>query len=165
MLWAVLLYVGGIILVLAEFIVPGAVCGIVGTMSIIVSAVMACRSYPDYTFFIILGEALGFVVFVISGFSVLPKSRLGKRLVLGDSQQPESGWVAAETDQSLLGQQGEVLTALRPAGTIKVQGKRVDAVSDGQFIEQGAAIRVVEVRGSRVVVEEVARRVTGKGSP
>lgn len=153
MLWAVLLYCAGITLVMAEFIVPGLVCGIFGTGAVILSAILACRIYPEYAFFIVLGEAVGFAVFIVAGFTYLPKSHIGKRLVLGDSQQAKSGWVAAETDESLLGQQGEVLTALRPAGTISIRGKRIDAVSNGQFIDSGTVIRVVEVRGSRVVVE------------
>jgi membrane-bound serine protease (ClpP class) len=34
-----------------------------------------------------------------------------------------------------------------------VNGKRVDAVSDGSFIDKGARVRVIEVQGARVVVE------------
>ncbi|MCC6486790.1 MAG: NfeD family protein, partial [Candidatus Hydrogenedentes bacterium] len=48
-------------------------------------------------------------------------------------------------------------TALRPAGTIVVNGKRVSAVSTGDFISEGTAVRVVEAHGNRVVVESARK--------
>jgi membrane-bound serine protease (ClpP class) len=56
---------------------------------------------------------------------------------------------------SLLNCEGTVFTALRPAGTIMVDDKRVDAVSDGTFIDAKKRVIVTEVHGSRVVVEEI----------
>ncbi len=155
MIWsAVLLYIGGIALVLAEFLVPGGICGGLGALFVLTSCALGCYAVPDHAFFIILGEVLGLVVSVIVGVNVFPKSRAGKALILKSSQVAEAGWVAAKSDEALVGECGEVLTALRPAGTIKVNGKRVDAVSDGQFIDKGTTVRVIEVHGSRVVVEE-----------
>ena len=62
--------------------------------------------------------------------------------------------MAADSDISLDGTEGEVYSALRPAGTIIIDKKRIDAVANGSFIDKGARVRVIEVRGSRVVVEE-----------
>ena len=151
---AIFLYFAGVVLVLAEFLVPGGICGTVGGIFVVVSGVLGCMAAPDHAVFIIVGEVIGIVASIVIGIHLLPKSRLGKSLILVHSQNAEAGWVAAESDESLVGQQGEVVTALRPAGTIIVGGKRIDAVSDGQFINKGAAVRVTEVHGSRVVVEQ-----------
>jgi membrane-bound ClpP family serine protease len=51
--------------------------------------------------------------------------------------------------------------ARRPAGVADIEGSRVDVVSDGGFIEAGAAIEVTRVEGNRVVVRE--RPVTEHG--
>jgi membrane-bound serine protease (ClpP class) len=153
--WLVIMYVAGIVLVLAEFIVPGMICGILGGAMIIASGAIGCYTFPQYTVMIVVGELVGVFIAVILGMYLLSKTRAGKRLILESSQQAAAGWVASESDTSLLGAQGEVFTALRPAGTIMVNNKRIDAVSDGAFIDKGVRVRVIEVHGSRVVVEPV----------
>jgi len=153
--WVIVLYGAGVVLILAEFIVPGMICGILGGTFVVASGVMACYHYPDYTLFFVLGEALGVFIAITIGMYMLSRTRAGKRLILESSQQANAGWVAQETDRSLIGATGEVYTALRPAGTIMVGGKRIDAVSDGAFIDKGKRIRVIEASGSRVVVEQM----------
>jgi len=150
---AILLYIGGVILVLAEFLVPGGVCGILGGIFIVVSCVLGCMVWPEGAVFVIVGEVVGLAISVVAGMHFLPKSRVGKSLILTDSQDAAAGYVAAETNEALVGQLAKVLTTLRPAGMIVAEGKRVDAVSDGEFIDQDATVRIIEVRGSRVVVE------------
>jgi len=151
--WTIVLFIAGMALILAEFIVPGVVCGALGAILVLVSGGIGCYTYPDYAWMIILGEFVGVVLSIMFGIYLLSHSRTGKRLILQDSQQADSGWVASDSDESLLGAVGEAFTALRPAGTIVVNKKRLDAVSDASFIEKGAAIRVIEVHGSRIVVE------------
>lgn len=151
--WLAILYAAGIVLILAEFIVPGMICGILGATLVIASGVIACLRFPEYTVLIVVGELIGVIVAVIIGMFLLSKTRAGKKLILESSQQAEAGWVANESDKSLIGTTGEVFTALRPAGTILINHKRIDAVSDGSFIDKGIRVRVIEVHGSRVVVE------------
>jgi membrane-bound serine protease (ClpP class) len=55
------------------------------------------------------------------------------------------------------------LSPLRPAGVADIDGSRVDVVSDGEFIETGAAIEVTRVDGNRVVVRQ--RSNTRHGEP
>ena len=151
--WLAIMYGAGIVLILAEFIVPGMICGILGGAMVIASAVIGCRTFPEYSVMIVVGEIVGVFISVVFGMFLLSRTRAGKRLILDSSQQAGAGWVAAESDTSLLDAHGEVFTALRPAGTIMVNGKRIDAVSDGTFIDKGVRVRVLEVHGSRVVVE------------
>jgi membrane-bound serine protease (ClpP class) len=47
-----------------------------------------------------------------------------------------------------------VVTPLRPAGTVEFGTERLQAVSEGAFIEAGAVVRVIEVHGNRIVVEQ-----------
>ena len=44
---------------------------------------------------------------------------------------------------------------LRPAGFAEIGGRRVDVVTRGENIESGAAVKVLEVEGNRVVVCKV----------
>jgi membrane-bound serine protease (ClpP class) len=156
--WVLILFAGGMVLILAEFIVPGMICGILGGLLVISSAGLGCYTYPDYTWTIIVGELAGVFASIILGMFLLSRTRAGKNLILSSSQQADAGWVAAASDAALTDAEGEVFTALRPAGTILVHGKRIDAVSDGTFIDKGAKVRVIAVHGSRVVVEQVSNK-------
>ena len=153
--WVLILFAAGMALILAEFVVPGMICGIIGGLLVLASAGLGCYHYPDYTLMIVLGELVGVVLSIVLGMYILARTRAGKYLILEASQQAGAGWVAAETDVSLRGAVGVAHTALRPAGTIVVNGKRIDAVSDGGFIDKDAKIRIIEVHGSRVVVEKI----------
>jgi membrane-bound serine protease (ClpP class) len=78
----------------------------------------------------------------------LPRSRLGRVLILEDTV----GKAAAMT-ASLVGRAGVAETGLRPTGKAVVDGRRIDVVSEGDFIEPGTSIEVIEVVGARVVVK------------
>jgi len=153
--WVVLFLFAGMALVFSEFFLPGAILGILGVVLVIISAALGIYAYPDYGFFIVVAEIIGMGACLLLGYLVLTKTRAAKLLTQQHVQLADAGYVSAESDLSLLDQEGTVLTALRPAGTVKVGDKRVDAVSKGVFIDEGVRVRIVEVRGSRVVAEPV----------
>ncbi|MCK5557191.1 MAG: hypothetical protein KAJ01_02355, partial [Candidatus Hydrogenedentes bacterium] len=47
------------------------------------------------------------------------------------------------------------VTTLRPAGMALIDGNRINVVTDGEFIEKDAPVKVSEVEGGRVVVQAV----------
>ncbi|MBN2491715.1 MAG: hypothetical protein JXQ29_12785, partial [Planctomycetes bacterium] len=53
-----------------------------------------------------------------------------------------------------VGSRGEALTPLRPTGTARFGSTRMDVVTQGEFIERGAAVRVVRTAHNRIVVVE-----------
>ncbi len=54
-----------------------------------------------------------------------------------------------------VGSIGKARTILRPAGKADIEGLLVDVVTDGEFIDPGAPIRVLRVEGEKVVVGAV----------
>ncbi|MCK5861954.1 MAG: hypothetical protein KAH38_05685 [Candidatus Hydrogenedentes bacterium] len=153
--WVILFFVTGLVLIFAEFFLPGLVLGTLGCLLIVISTILGVYHYADYALFIIIGEMAGGCVGIALGFWVLLHTRAGNLIKQQEAQTVESGYVSAESDLSLINAEGIVLTALRPSGTIRVGDKRVDAVSDGVFIEEKKRVHVVQVHGSRVVVEEI----------
>jgi membrane-bound serine protease (ClpP class) len=85
----------------------------------------------------------------------LPKSRAGSWLVLKESTSAKSGYHSSDQHPDLLGQTGRTVTPLRPGGAAMFGEQRQDVIARGEFIETGSAVKVVEVHGSRIVVEEV----------
>lgn len=153
--WIVALFAAGIALVFAEFFVPGMILGILGTVSLISSAALAVMYAQDHAIVIILLELLGLVVTIGLGMFVLPRSPVGRRMILHTSQDPNQGWISTASNESLVGVVAVVATALRPAGTIYINDERVSAVTAGEFVDAGAKVRVREVHGNRIVVERV----------
>ena len=57
-------------------------------------------------------------------------------------------------EPSLIGKTGMSNTRLNPAGFAIIDGVRYDAVSEAGYIEQGAAIKIVEIRGNNIIIEK-----------
>ena len=89
---------------------------------------------------------------IVIGLGTLTLKYFVLRTELGSDEGYNS---AAKEDYSeYLGQTGVALTVLRPAGTAMIENKRLDVVSVGDFIEVDVPIQVVNVEGSKIMVEK-----------
>ena len=107
---------------------------------------------------VIVGSSDFFVVggvgalLIVIGLGTITLKYLVLRTELGSDKGYNS---AAKEDYSeYLGQTGVALTVLRPAGTAMIENKRLDVVSVGDFIEVDVPIQVINVEGSKVMVEK-----------
>ncbi len=84
----------------------------------------------------------------------LPRMAAFNRLILHAETRSSEGYVSSsrERDDELLGKEGVTVSELRPAGIALIDGRRVDVVTDGDFVDAQQSIKVVEARGNRVVV-------------
>jgi len=51
--------------------------------------------------------------------------------------------------------EGMVAADLRPSGKVEINGRKLTAVSNGDYIEKGSKIRVVKVKGNQIIVEKL----------
>jgi membrane-bound serine protease (ClpP class) len=94
---------------------------------------------------------------VILALKWLPRTAMGRRVLL---TAPKSEDVLPEDQRrewlrSRVGQVAVAKCKMLPAGAIILDGRTVDAVSEGMPIEAGQKVRVIEVRGNRVVVRAI----------
>jgi membrane-bound serine protease (ClpP class) len=151
----ILLFLAGLILLAIEFFVPGfGLFGIAGIASILFSLFMTLGGGIGALNIMATGTVAAVVVFLFL-LKYLPSSGLWKRLVLKNELKTEQGYTASDDLTQLLGQEGVVLTLLRPAGTIQVGERVFDVVSEGRFVEPGARVKVLGVNGNRIVVRAV----------
>lgn len=152
---AIVLMTLGLFLIIAEVAVPSfGLLGGLATFSIIASVFVAWQEDPALGSSFLVAAVLLVPAFVVIGFKILPRTPLGKRLILSGPTFVD-GAAVDQRDKGLEGSEGVAMTTLRPAGMARLAGRRVDVVSRGELIEEGARVRVLEVRGNRVVVTRV----------
>ena len=145
------LLVVGAILMFLEILLPGMVAGIIGFLCLLAAVILGYRDFGFQTGNLILGVVLvGLVIGVFCWLKFFPESRSAGRFI-SRSTVGELGAAKPE----LLDHTGVAITQLRPSGTAFINGKRVDVVTEGALVEQGASLKVVAVEGLRVVVREV----------
>ena len=141
----------GAALLLVETVLPGMIAGIIGLGCLVAGVAVAYLNFEARTAdFILLLVVAGLVAGAFCWFKFFPDSRLARLFI----SQRTVGDIGTEKPE-LLHQTGTALTTLRPSGTAVIDGKRVDVVTEGPFIEQGTPIKVVAVEGMRVVVRTV----------
>lgn len=82
-----------------------------------------------------------------------PKTSLGKNFVLSTESSVAEGFVAVEDMQRYIGCEGVATTMLRPSGI--AGGNVTDVITDGEFVEKGAKIKVVKAIAGRIIVTEI----------
>lgn len=169
---AVLLFVLGLILLGVEiFILPGfGVTGISGVALVIGSlALVTLEKMPETsqdwlgltgtlaTFGMSLTGAI-VAAFIIAWY--LPSIPYANRLVLtppgeGTNDGPEYT-TAPSPHAGLLGAIGIAESTLRPAGKARFGDDFHDVIAEGDYIQPGSRVQVIEIEGTRIVVKEIS---------
>lgn len=167
----VLFGIGLLLLLIEVFVLPGfGVVGGTGILLMIASLLLSMTHrppagpwWPSWGAFVlplrnlslaIAGTALGGALLG----RLLPHTPLFRRLALTASTARRDGYAAAPDRPDLVGREGVAATPLRPAGTAQFDGERLDVITEGEFIESGARVRIVKVEGSRRIVAPAGSR-------
>jgi membrane-bound serine protease (ClpP class) len=175
-----LLFIGIVLLLVEIFVLPGfGVAGILGILFILVGLFgILIRNAPDeipwpqtagdwqslssgvmalaggFTGFLVLAWLLSrylpkipFLSGLILSPGVAPTGRSGAQISM--TSPPESASVGVQ-----VGDLGEVLSTLRPAGKARFGDAIVDVVATGEFLSRGTEVQIIEIQGSRVVVKK-----------
>ena len=159
LLWGIGLFALAALLMALELFIPSA--GVLGAASAIaaIAGVVAffrvntTMGLSSLLVLIVLGPA--FVAFMLK---IWPNTPVGRRLILDSEDvapdEETTKRVAQEQAErdALLHSVGEAVTALRPGGTVTVNGKRYDALAVGPTIEPGEKIRIVGFETGQVKV-------------
>ncbi|MBM4024612.1 MAG: hypothetical protein FJ280_04295 [Planctomycetes bacterium] len=175
------LFIGILLLLIEIFVLPGfGVAGILGILGILLGLFgMLLRTLPgelpwpqtpwDWQRLSsgVVSLALGFTGFLVAAWLLsrfLPKLRFASGLVLVPAVPPSERGVSqvsmtAPPQTSGLGIRvgdvGEVVAKLRPAGKARFADAVVDVVATGEFLDKGVRVEIIEIKGSRVVVRKL----------
>lgn len=151
----IILVLAGLLMMGAEIFVPGGVLGIIGALALMLAVAAGFSAFGPQR-----GVLAALSILVFLGLSIvfwmqwIPRTRLGKTLTLSTDT---AGYKSAATSfRDMVGKEGEALSPLGPSGVVRIDGKRLDAVAEGKWIDVGARVRVVHVTGNHITVREVA---------
>ena len=147
--WTLILLVCALGLFVVEILNPGfGLPGIAGIVLLAADVYITARTVQEA---MILGliAALIVLIFLVFGARLISKGKLPKSLIL---DQAEEDYRSSEDLSALLGTTGKTLTVLRPAGMAELDGRKVDVVTRGEFLDKDSFVEVVEAAGGRIVV-------------
>ena len=152
LLFPMVLQLLGIVIILVEFVVP--------SMGLLTISAIGVFGYSLYLIFvatsfktsvIVAGFDMALIpVLIWIGVKIIARSPLALRTAVSDTVTDSS---PGSSTGDLVGKEGTTLTKLVPAGKALIEGKRLDVVSSGDYIEQNEEIVVTVVEGNRIVVK------------
>ena len=150
---SVVLFVIGIALMIIEMYMPGfGLWGILGIICLAADVFVTAKSVEQGLILAAFIFIILIILFII--FAVLAShGKLPGKLVLRQSTDRSSGFSAAKDMSCLVGTCGVTITPLRPAGNAEFNGVRLDVVSQGDYIEAGVPVEVIEASGNRIIVK------------
>jgi membrane-bound serine protease (ClpP class) len=154
------LIAAGFLLLVAELFVPSG--GILFVLSLAALAVGVTLTFSYDTMVGLITLVCVFVALpAVAGMMLhyWPKTRIGRRMFLtGTAEEDTFASLAVNKElEGLKGKIGRTLSALRPAGVVDFDGRRVDSITEGMMVEPGQWVRCIDVRAGRVLVRPVER--------
>lgn len=171
----VLLFVTGMAFILLEvFVLPGfGIFGLGGGAMVVASLVLASLTFVaphnDSEMRELVGSmgsvvfaGVGFIALMVLSNYFLPQVPVFRKMVLQPPPPEERAYMEkneAVVDYShLVGAEGVASTHLRPAGKAEIDHQLLDVIAEGEPLDAGAAVVVVDARGNRILVRSAKQR-------
>lgn len=157
MIMLIIYFVGLLLIFIDGKFINDGTLGTLGLISMLTAVALAAENF--FTgLYAIVGVLLG------GGFSflflkVFKPRNMWKKLTLTDRLTKEAGYSTMNKGyESLIGQEGITLNVLRPVGTIRIGEKDYSAISDGQWIPGNTPVRIIQVDGTKILVQKVPKK-------
>lgn len=150
---AILLQLVGVGVIIAEIIIPSG--GLISVIAVVIFGYSLFIVFHDLSASIgivfVIMDVITIPALILVGLKLLAKSpaTLKTRLSRTEgitSQSPEL--------EGYINKEGKTVTDLHPAGIALIDGKRIDVVSRGEYIDKNCAIVVSKVTGNQVIVRK-----------
>ena len=148
----ILLQILGILVVVAEIFIP--------SLGVLMAIALGLLLYSLYLVFTTISTFAGMVflgmdllavpLLLILGMKILAVSPLSLNRRLSSKEG-----VVTLSPKEYLNKQGHAATDLRPSGIALIEGKRLDVVTDGDYIEADTPVIVTGVTGNQIIVEKI----------
>jgi membrane-bound serine protease (ClpP class) len=168
MLEIILFFIGVILVLLEIFFIPGfGIPGISGILLILLSITMSLVEHipggsiiPPTTHIENAIMTMSLTCFLSAVAMIfltrfLPNTSFFDRLTLSASISDTVQLTSVAMNDVFEGAEGTAVTELRPAGIADFNGRRIDVISNGDFISKGSNVKIAEIHGNHVEVNVV----------
>lgn len=154
---SIICFVLGFGFVIVEMFVPGfGVPGISGAVLLLLGIILTANTLLEaFILIMIILIILGIILTII--LRSANKGGVAKGVILSTSMTREEGYIGVGTEDMdyFLDKEGVALTMLRPSGAVDFDGVKLDALADGVYISKGSKVKVIKVKGRRLIVRQV----------
>lgn len=153
----IILFAIGLLLLLAEiFFIPGfGLAGIGGIAAILTSIFLTFGNIVQATYSILIAIGVS-VIGLLLLIKYIPSTGTWRKFVLSTEQKKEFGYTVGTKDlKRLTGKEGIAITPLRTSGIVEVNGKKLNALTRGEYVDSNTKIKIISVEGNKIVVEAV----------
>jgi len=154
----------GILVIIAEIFIP--------SLGVLTAIALGLLFYSLYLVFTTISNFAGMVfagfdllaipILLVLGLKILAVSPLSLKNRLSSKEGVVSQASGLEEYRDKL---GKSVTTLRPAGIALINGKRLDVVTDGDYIEANTPIIVTGVTGNQIIVEKQITDISQETMP
>jgi membrane-bound ClpP family serine protease len=152
--FAVFLYFACAILIVAEIFVPSGGLISICALACLVGGLMIFFKLEQVPRWVGIVTALVEIpVVLVATYKIFPKTRFGKSVTLAPPKRQAGEGIPDKEDlKALLGAVGNVVTPLRPVGMVDFDGRRVECVAEGGYVEKEANVKVIKVESTQLTV-------------
>jgi len=151
---AMMLFALGIILLIAEILLPTGGILIVGSLLFFALGIGMILARGTVTEAIVAMVVVAVGLPAVGYVAVAAYRRMSIGGELESSAAPLEIAGLAELE-SLKNRTGKTVSPMRPSGTVEFDGRRIDAMAEGVMIDAGVWVRCVSVKGTTVLVREM----------
>jgi membrane-bound ClpP family serine protease len=144
---AILLVLAGVVLLVAEMLLPTqGILGAIGAAALVGCVVVCFRIDSRMGFGVMVAMVVAAPFAGMLWVKLWPRTPVGRRMILS----PVSGGLSAVTID--VGQQGVTVSELRPMGVCEFGAERIEARAERGTIPPGSRVQVVEIVDRRPTV-------------
>src|SRR6185312_599017 len=154
---ALILIVIGVVLLIAEMLVPTGGFLVVGALLFFAIGVGTILYNGDTMEAVVAVAGLAIGLPAAGFVAVAAYRRMSLHSALDSDEMAATAIDGPQLAglEALKGRVGKALSPLRPSGAVEFDGRRVDAMTEGMMIDAGVWVRCVDVRAATVVVREM----------
>lgn len=146
----------GLLLILMEFYLPGAVMGVAGGILVLTSIVLFAMQTTSLGLVLLYLIGVVIVIIYLVKFAIwrIRTAKPSRSIYLNSDQ---TGYQASSFDASVIGKTGIVVTDLKPGGHILVDGKRLQALSQSGYLTKGTEVIVLGGQEESLIVKQIKK--------
>lgn len=150
-----LLVILGLVLILFEFYLPGAVLGILGGISILVGIILFASQTASLIAIVLFIAGTAVAVGLLIRFAIWRIVNAKPEYSIYSNANQE-GYQASSYDQTAVGKTGIVITDLKPGGYILVEGRQHPAISISGYMAKGEHVTVIGGQEQSLMVKKLS---------